>query len=291
MANQIALKVLSEPADEVVAEADAHVFRSELGGPAFHSGLAMKRIAGRRGLFSPEDVRDAVNPGDVHLAPTRVLCLENTHNGGGGKVWPLDLLRDVCAEARSNELAVHLDGARLMNASVASGVPAADYGRQFDTVTLCLSKGLGCPLGAVLAGSTEHMTKALRYKHLFGGAMRQSGIAAAAGVYALDHHVERLADDHANARRLASGLADAGLPVDQEETETNFVLLDAGALGLTAPEAAALLADEGLLMSAAIRRGCLRAVTHLDVSADDIERAIEAATKALAGRPAATATA
>ncbi len=291
MANQIALKVLSEPADEVVAEADAHVFRSELGGPAFHSGLAMKRIAGRRGLFSPEDVRDAVNPGDVHLAPTRVLCLENTHNGGGGKVWPLDLLRDVCAEARSHELAVHLDGARLMNASVASGVPAADYGRQFDTVTLCLSKGLGCPLGAVLAGSTEHMTKARRYKHLFGGAMRQSGIAAAAGVYALDHHVERLADDHANARRLASGLADAGLPVDPEETETNFVLLDAGALGLTAPEAAALLAEEGLLMSAAIRRGCLRAVTHLDVSADDIERAIEAAAKALAGRPAAAATA
>ena len=210
MANQIALKVLSEPADEVVAEADAHVFRSELGGPAFHSGLAMKRIAGRRGLFSPEDVRDAVNPGDVHLSPTRVLCLENTHNGGGGKVWPLDLLRNVCAEARSHELAVHLDGARLMNASVASGVPAADYGRQFDTVTLCLSKGLGCPLGAVLAGSTEHMAKARRYKHLFGGAMRQSGIAAAAGVYALDHHVERLADDHANARRLASGLADAG---------------------------------------------------------------------------------
>ena len=291
MANQIALKVLSEPADEVVAEADAHVFRSELGGPAFHSGLAMKRIAGRRGLFSPEDVRDAVNPGDVHLAPTRVLCLENTHNGGGGKVWPLDLLRDVCAEARSHELAVHLDGARLMNASVASGVPAADYGRQFDTVTLCLSKGLGCPLGAVLAGSMEHMTKARRYKHLFGGAMRQSGIAAAAGVYALDHHVDRLADDHANARRLASGLASAGLPVDPEETETNFVLLDAGALGLTAPEAAALLAEEGLLMSAAIRRGCLRAVTHLDVSADDIERAIEAAAKALAGRPAATATA
>jgi threonine aldolase len=291
MANQIALKVLTEPADEVVAEADAHVFRSELGGPAFHSGLAMKRIAGRRGLFSPEDVRDAVNPGDVHLAPTRVLCLENTHNGGGGKVWPLDLLRDVCAEARSHELAVHLDGARLMNASVASGVAAADYGRQFDTVTLCLSKGLGCPLGAVLAGSTEHMTKARRYKHLFGGAMRQSGIAAAAGVYALDHHVERLADDHANARRLALGLADAGLPVDPEETETNFVLLDAGALGLTAPETAALLAEEGLLMSAAIRRGCLRAVTHLDVSADDIECAIEAAAKALAGRPAAAATA
>jgi len=291
MANQIALKVLSEPADEVVAEADAHVFRSELGGPAFHSGLAMKRIAGRRGLFSPEQVRDAVNPGEMHLAPTRLLCLENTHNGGGGKVWPLELVREVCAEARRHGLAVHLDGARLMNAAVASGAPAADYGREFDTVTLCLSKGLGCPLGAVLAGSTEHMAKARRYKHLFGGAMRQSGIAAAAGVYAIEHHVDRLTEDHANARRLATGLAEAGLPADPEETETNFVLLDAGALGLTAPEAAALLAEQGLLMSAAIRRGCLRAVTHLDVSADDVARAIEAASKALAGRPAAAATA
>jgi threonine aldolase len=291
MANQIALKVLSEPADEVVAEADAHVFRSELGGPAFHSGLAMKRIAGSRGLFSPEQVRDAVNPAEVHLAPTRLLCLENTHNGGGGKVWPLELVREVCAEARRHGLAVHLDGARLMNAAVASGVPSAEYGREFDTVTLCLSKGLGCPLGAVLAGSSDHMAKARRYKHLFGGAMRQSGIAAAAGVYALEHHVDRLAEDHANARRLATGLAEAGLPADPEETETNFVLLDAGALGLTAPEAAALLAEQGLLMSAAIRRGCLRAVTHLDVSADDVERAIEAATKALAGRSAAAATA
>src|SRR5262245_44847689 len=148
MANQIALKVLSEPGDEVVAEADAHVFRSELGGPAFHSGLAMKRIGGRRGLFKPEDVRDAVNPGDVHLAPTRILCLENTHNGGGGKVWPIDLVREVCAEARRHGLALHLDGARLLNASVAAGVSAAEYGREFDTVTLCLSKGLGCPLGA-----------------------------------------------------------------------------------------------------------------------------------------------
>jgi threonine aldolase len=291
MANQIALKVLSEPADEVLAEADAHVFRSELGGPAFHSGLAMKRIAGHRGLFSPEQVRDAVNPAEVHLAPTRLLCLENTHNGGGGKIWPLALVREVCAEARRHGLAVHLDGARLMNAAVASGVSSAEYGKEFDTVTLCLSKGLGYPLGAVLAGSTEHMAKARRYKHLFGGAMRQSGIAAAAGVYALEHHVDRLAEDHANARRLATGLAEAGLPADPEETETNFVLLDAGALGLTAPEAAALLAEQGLLMSAAIRRGCLRAVTHLDVNADDVERAIEAATKALAGRSAAAATA
>jgi threonine aldolase len=281
MANQIALKVLSGPGDEVVAEADAHVFRSELGGPAFHSGLAMKRIAGRRGLFGPDEVHAAVNPGDVHFAPTRLVCLENTHNGGGGKVWPLELLRETCAAARSHGLALHLDGARLMNASVATGVPAADYGREFDTVTLCLSKGLGCPLGALLAGSAERMARARRYKHLFGGAMRQTGIVAAAGVYALEHNVERLAEDHANARRLAEGFAEGGLPADSEEVETNFVLLDASALGLTVQEAAELLAGQGVLLSAAIRPGCLRAVTHLDVSAEDVEAAIDGALKAL----------
>lgn len=283
MANQIALRAHSQPGDEVVAEADAHVFRSELGGPAVHSGLAMKAIRGERGLFSPGDVRDAVNPPDVHMATTRIVCLENTHNGGGGKVWPLELLREVASEARRHGLAVHLDGARLLDAAVASGAHAADYGREADTVTLCLSKGLGCPLGALLAGSTELIARARRLKHLFGGAMRQAGIVAAAGLYALDHNVERLAEDHANARRLAGGLAAAGLPVDPAEVETNFVLLDAAALGLTVEEAAGRLRGEGVLLSPAIRRGCLRAVTHLDVSAADVERAIEGAARALAG--------
>jgi threonine aldolase len=281
MANQIALKVLTEPGDEVLAEADAHVFRAELGGPAFHSGLAMKRIHGVRGLFPPEAVREAVNPDDVHLAPTRLLCLENTHNGGGGSVWPLELLREVVAEARRLALAVHLDGARLLNAAVAAGLPVSAYGREFDTVTICLSKGLGCPLGALVAGSAERMAKARRLKHLFGGAMRQAGIVAAAGLYALDHHVERLAEDHANARRLAEGLAAAGLPVDPGEVETNFVLLDASALGLSVADTAARLRAEGVLLSPAIRRGCLRAVTHLDVTAAEIEQAIERAARAL----------
>jgi threonine aldolase len=281
MANQIALKVLSAPGDEVVAEADAHVFRAELGGPAVHSGLAMKSIRGRRGLFGAEDVRDAVSPRDVHIAPTRILCVENTHNGGGGKIWPIELVREVCAEARRHGLALHLDGARLLNAAVAGGTPASIYGREFDTVTLCLSKGLGCPLGALLAGSAERMAGARRAKHLFGGAMRQAGVVAAAGVYALDHHVERLAEDHANARRLADALADGGLPVAPDEVETNFVLLDASALGLTVQEAAARLEGAGVLLSPAIRRGCLRAVTHLDVTSEDIERAIAGTLRAL----------
>lgn len=288
MANQIALRILSEPGDEVLAEALAHVFRYEVGGPAVHSGLAMKPLQSEDGILTAEQVREAINPpGDLHTAPTKVLCLENTHNGGGGRVWPLEHLRSVVAEARRGGLNVHLDGARLMNAAVAAGVPAADYGREFDTVTLCLSKGLGCPLGAISAGSHERMAKARRMKHLFGGAMRQAGIVAAAGLYALEHNVERLAEDHANARRLGEGLAEAGLPVDLDQVETNFVLLDVGRLGLSADEAIALLRAEDVLLSFAARKNVLRAVTHLDVTGDEIEQAIERIPRALAssGRP------
>jgi threonine aldolase len=283
MANQIALRVLAAPGDEVVAEANAHIFRYELGAPAALSGLAMKRLYTADGRFGAEDVREAVNPpGDIHMAPTCVICLENTHNGGGGRVWPLEQVRAVCAEARALGLSVHLDGARLLNAATASGAKASDYGRECDTVTLCLSKGLGCPLGALLAGSHERMTTARRFKHLFGGAMRQAGIVAAAGLYALDHHVARLADDHANARRLAEGLADAGAPVDLEQVESNFVFLHPGRAGLSREEAAARLGAEGVLVSNAAPRGVLRAVTHLDVSSSDIERAIERAPAAFA---------
>jgi threonine aldolase len=289
MANQIALRLLSEPGDEVVSEASAHIFRYELGGPAVHSGLAMKTIETADGRFTPEQLRAVVNPpADLHMAPTRVLCVENTHNGGGGRVWPLEQLAAVAAEARRHGLAVHLDGARLMNAVVASGTPADAYGREADTVTLCLSKGLGCPLGALVAGSRERMAKARRFKHLFGGAMRQAGIVAAAGLYALDHHVERLADDHANARRLAEGLVDAGMPVRLEQVETNFVQLDAGALGLDADEAVARLRAEGVLLSFAARRGVLRAVTHLDVSAEQVEEAVERVPRALSRSPRST---
>ena len=283
MGNQIALRLLSEPGDEVIAEATSHVFRYELGGPAVHSGLAMKPIESADGRFSPEDVRRAVNPrADLHMPTSRVLALENTHNGGGGRVWALAAVRDVVAEARVHGLHVHLDGARLLNAAAATGVPAAAYGREFDTVALCLSKGLGCPLGAVVATSSERAPKARRLKHLFGGAMRQAGIVAAAGLYALDHHVERLAEDHANARRLAEGLAEAGLPVRPADVETNFVLVDVARLGLDPDDAVARLSAEGVLLSFAARPGVLRAVTHLHVTADDVERAIEGIARALA---------
>jgi threonine aldolase len=288
MGNQIALRTLTEPGDEVIAERAAHIFRYELGGPAVHSGLVMKSLEADDGRFSAGQLREAVNPSaDLHMAPTRLVCVENTHNGGGGRVWSIGQVREVTAEARKHGLAAHLDGARLLNAVVASGTPAAEYGREFDTVSLCLSKGLGCPLGALIAGSRERMARARRLKHLFGGAMRQAGIVAAAGVYALDHHVDRLADDHANARRLAEGLVEAELPVDLERVETNFVLLDVGALGLAADEAIARLRAAGLLLSFAAKRDVLRAVTHLGVSAEDVDRAIEGIPRALTGAPVA----
>jgi threonine aldolase len=290
MGNQIALRLLTEPGDEVIAEASSHVFRYELGGPAVHSGLAMKSIAQEDGRLTPEQVRATVSlPGDLHMAPTRVLSLENTHNGGGGRVWPIDNFRDVAAAGRELGLAVHLDGARLLNAAVAAGIPASDYGHEADTVTLCLSKGLGCPLGAIVATSAERAPKARRFKHLFGGAMRQAGIVAAAGIYALDHHVERLAEDHANARRLGEGLAESGLPVDPAQVESNFVLLDVGALGLDADDAVARLRAEGVLLSFASKPGVLRAVTHMDVSAEDIETAIPAIARAFSRREAPAA--
>jgi threonine aldolase len=216
---------------------------------------------------------------DFHQPQTRIVCLENTHNTGGGTVWPLELLRSVVTEARTLGLAAHLDGARLMNAVVASGVAAAEIGGEFDTVTLCLSKGLGCPLGAVLAGGEETMARAWRLKKLFGGAMRQSGIVAAAGLYALDHHVARLAEDHANARLLAEGLAEAGWPVDPDSVETNFVHIRCGEAGLDRDEAMAALRAEGVLVSPT-GPDRLRALTHLDVDADAIRAAIAAAKRA-----------
>ena len=276
MANQIALKLHGRPGDVLLAEEHSHVVIYEYGGPAAHAGLVTHGLHGSGGRISPQQVREAATP-SPKVADQRasVLSLENTHNSSGGRVWPLDELEEVVATARELGLAVHLDGARLLNASAAQQVEPAAIASRFDTVTLCLSKGLGCPLGALLAGSKELIEHAWREKHLFGGAMRQSGIVAAAGVYALDHHVERLADDHARARVLAEGLAAAGLPVAFDQVETNFVQLDLAPLELVRAEALARLLDAGVRLSATIHPTVLRAVTHLDITDEDVERAVE----------------
>src|SRR6476646_9324556 len=282
MANQIALLILSERGTELVVEETAHIMVSELGGAAMHGGLQTRGLPGRNGRLSVEQVRATMHEdGSFHTPRTSVVALENTHNNAGGTVWPVDELREVTSTARELGLKLHLDGARLMNAVVASQTSAAQMGSLFDTVTLCLSKGLGCPLGALIAGSSELMHRARMEKHRMGGALRQAGIVAASGVYALDHNVERLAEDHARARRLAGAWTEQGLPVDLERVQTNFVHLDAGALGLGEWEAVGLVREAGVAISRTTRPGFLRAVTHLDLTDEDIDRAAALVPQAL----------
>jgi threonine aldolase len=282
MANQIACRILTAPGDELLAEENAHILLSEQGGPAVHAGLVTRPIRTVAGRFGGDDVRTLMRDRtSMHMSRTRLVAVENTHNSSGGRCWRLDEIDDVVTTARELDLRLHLDGARLLNASTATGIEPAEYGRRFDTVTLCLSKGLGCPLGALLATSSELAWHARRGKHLMGGAMRQAGVVAAAGVHALDHHVERLAEDHARARRLAEALHDAGVPVDLEQVETNFVQVDVGPLGLTREEALARLRDEGVLLSTTVWPTKLRAVAHLDVGDDDIDAAADAIPRAL----------
>ncbi|HKP19560.1 MAG TPA: GntG family PLP-dependent aldolase [Gaiellaceae bacterium] len=279
MANQIALRVSTRSGGQLIAEERTHVLIYEAGGPAVHSGLVTRGLPGVAGRISGEQIRTVVETAD-EFQPASIVVLEQTHRSAGGRVWPLDELRGVIDSARELGLAVHLDGARLLNASVASGLPPAAFGGLADTVTVCFSKGLGCPLGAILAGSEQRIAEAWRLKFLFGGALRQAGVVAGAMLYALDHNVERLADDHARAKRLAEGLAAAGLPVDVDAVETNFVGIDVASAGIDAAEARARIGEHGVLLGL-LRPGVLRAATHLGVSDEDIDSAIEVIPRAL----------
>jgi threonine aldolase len=282
MANEIALRLHGEPGDELLAEEHSHVLIAELGGPAAFTGLLTRPLVGDRGRISAEQIRAKARlVEDFHTPQTRIVSIENTHNSAGGRVWPLEELDAVVDCCRELGLRLHLDGARLFNASVALGVPASRIAGRADTVTICLSKGLGCPLGAVVAGTSDLMLRARRLKHMFGGAMRQAGIVAAAGVYALEHNVDRLADDHARARRLADGLAAAGLPVEPDDVETNFVHVDIAPLGLARADALERAHQAGVGVSGTVHPTLLRAVTHLDLGDDDIEQAIELLPRAL----------
>ena len=267
MANQAALRVLSRPGCKVVAEERTHVLIYEWGGPAIHSGLVMQGLTAEAGRPTPEQIEevDALGPGSV-------VVLENTHRSSGGRIWPLDDFRATVDAARSRGAAVHLDGARLFNASVAASIEPSVWGELADTVTICFSKGLGCPFGAILAGTAETIEHAWEGKFLFGGALRQSGIASAAMLYALDHNVERLADDHARAKRLAEGIG-----IEPASVETNFVPIP-DEQGLTER----LLEREVAVSD--LRPGWLRAVTHLDIGDDEVEQAIERMQEVLAVR-------
>jgi len=280
MCNAIAFQLHLRPGDELLLHSSAHPVGFEAGGPAALAGAMIRPLSGEGGLFTAEDVRAAVRPiGDRHAPRTRCVSLEQTTNLGGGRVWPLEQGVSVLACAAEFGLRTHLDGARLLNAVVASGIPAADWARGFDTAWIDFSKGLGAPVGAALAGSMELIEEAFRLKHRLGGAMRQAGIIAAAGLYALEHHVDRLADDHARARRLADGLAALpGVELDAGKVETNIVVFGVD----DAPAFSAGLAQRGVRI-AAIGPRLLRAVTHLDIDDDGIERALAAAGEVAGG--------
>jgi threonine aldolase len=275
MCNEISFAVWARTGDEMIIHRDSHPAHFEVGGPAYLARLMLYPLDGPRGLFTAAQVQEAIRPDSPHYPRSRIVEIENTHNMGGGSIWPLRQLQEVCTVAHQFGLMTHLDGARLLNAVVATGIPAKVYAEPFDSAWIDLSKGLGCPVGAVLAGSHEFIRDARRLKHLFGGAMRQAGIIAAAGVYALEHHVARLAEDHAHAQVLAQALAE--LPevrLDPAHVETNIVIFEVGATGRSAEQIGAQLETAGVRVSV-MGRTKLRAVTHLDITRQDTQRAID----------------
>ncbi len=267
MGNQAAIAAATRPGDAVLVGENAHILLYESGAGSALWGVQVETV-GSGGFFTGPEVADAIHPVDVHYAPARMLAVENTHNQSGGRVFPLEALKEAAAVARAHGLAVHLDGARIFNAAVASGVPLASWTEHVDSVTFCLSKGLGAPIGSVLCGSTEFIARAHRARKQMGGGMRQAGIIAAAGLYALENHVERLADDHANARRLATGLQSLGFNVDPFP-ETNIVIFEAE----RAEEFEKELLTRGIL-TLALTKNLMRVVTHMDVSEADIDEAL-----------------
>jgi threonine aldolase len=276
MCNEIAMRVHCRHGEEMLAHRTAHPIHFEGGGPAALAGVNVQGLDGPRGQYDAATLEAAIRPDNRHMPRSRLVWVEQTSNLGGGSVWPLEKVHAVTEVARRRGLATHMDGARLMNAVVASGVPARQWAAPFDSAWIDFTKGLGAPVGAAIAGSRDFIAEAWRCKQQMGGAMRQAGIIAAGGIYALRHHVKRLADDHANAKRLAEGLAALpGIAIDPATVETNLVFFDlTGALDAGA--AVERMLARGIRMGALGPR-TVRAVTHLDVSAEGIERALEAA--------------
>ena len=287
LANQLGVRLHVAPGQELVADQQAHVLRAELGAAAAFSGITSRSWPSERGLLDPAGPMSLVTTGvGPYQVETSLVVVENTHNFGGGTVQPIGAIREVRAATSAVGVAMHLDGARLWNAHVASGVSLADYGTEFDTVSVCLSKGLGAPVGSVLVGSADRMAEARVWRKRYGAGMRQVGILAAAGIHALDHHLERLADDHARAARFAAACAEAApASVDASTVETNIVVLDVGDVGWPAPEFVTALLEHGV-RAYAVGPGRVRAVWHLDVDEAGTVAAIDAATTLLRSRAA-----
>ncbi len=280
MANQIAVRTHTQPGDEILLHPDSHIYYYEAGATAALSGVISRLIPGPNGIFTPKSLTQTLRPSDPHFAPARLLCVENTHNRGGGSLWMLDQTRDICNTARKANLKIHLDGARLWNAAVATDTPEIEFASHFDSVSVCFSKGLGAPVGSALAGDADFIHTARRFRKQFGGGMRQAGILAAAALYAIDHHRDRLADDHQNARTLANLLTEIPpIHINPADTQTNIVRFDTP--NHLAPPIADAAEKQGLLLLAT-GPNTLRAVTNLSVTADDIRSAAGTLKKVLA---------
>lgn len=275
MANQICIKVHTQPGDEVIMEKGCHLFNYETGALAFLSGIQPHLVEGTRGVMSVDAVKKTIRPPLYYMPRTSLIAVENTHNRAGGTIYPMETIREIRDLARNERIGFHLDGARLWNACAETGIPPKEYASCFDSVSVCLSKGLGAPVGSVIAGSKEFVEKARKYRKIFGGGMRQAGVIAAAGVYALDNNRERLKEDHAKMRFLAEELSRiSSLSIDREAVQTNIVIIGVEKTGKEPEEVLALLKSKGVLLTMGNWMS-VRAVTHLDVSMAEVQKAAE----------------
>lgn len=272
MTNQIAIKCHTQPGDEVICDENAHVYQYEGGGIAFNSGASVRLLAGNRGRITAAQVEAAINPDDVHRAHTSLVCLENTSNRGGGSCYDFEEMRRIAAICKQHSLAFHLDGARVWNAIVAKGENPIEYGRIFDSISICLSKSLGCPVGSVLLGSAAFVRKARRIRKVFGGGMRQAGYLAAAGIYALDHHIGRLEEDHRHARLIAAALEQKSFVKMVLPVETNIIIFELDD-SVAAPAFVTRLKEQNIL-GYAIAPDRVRLVVHLDITPAMVEKTI-----------------
>jgi threonine aldolase len=274
MANQLALRAHTQPGQEVIVESTSHIVRYEQGAAGALAGVQLHWVPGERGIMTGEQVEAAIRPKDPYSIPTGLICLENTHNAGGGTIYPLSTIEKIRAIATQHGIPMHLDGARLMNAVAATTIPPASYAQHFDTVSMCLSKGLGAPAGSLLITSDQGVIeRARRFRRMYGGAMRQAGVLAAAGIYALEHHVTRLPDDHVHAKKLARILQQIpSVRIAPQHVETNIVIFEITGQRRTPAEIVAALKQAGVLINA-IGGLSYRAVTHLNISAKQIEEA------------------
>jgi threonine aldolase len=273
MSNQIAIKTHTQPGDELLCEGSCHIYNFEAGGPAVLSGVMCRTIEGDHGILDVSQLEGKVRPNNEHNVRTRLVCLENTHNRGGGRIYPLAKIQAIRAWTKEHGLMLHLDGARLWNAIVATGIPGRVWAAEFDSVSVCFSKGLGAPVGSALAGTRDFIARAHRVRKLFGGGMRQAGVLAAAALYAMDHHIDRLAEDHRNAQVIREAIADTpGLRLTPPKVDTNLIWFEVDKELGTAQDVKRTLQEQGILVQAAAPQ-TMRACAHLDVSAAQAERA------------------